>query len=548
MLGQTINNYIIERKLGDGGMGDVFLARHNRVNRVVAIKVLHQNLFSNESIRQRFKNEANALIELGHPNIVKIFDYVEQDNLACLIMEYLDGYTLDDYIAKVSGPIPSSKAIGIMCEVLDAVQYAHDNKIYHRDIKPGNIMLSADGTSVRVMDFGIAKFAGKESLHTTHVQAQLGTPFYMSPEQVKGLPYSVSSDIYSLGVTLFEMVTGICPYHTITNLFELHSKIVNESLPPTSAYYPNVSDVLQQAIQKATQKNPGERFASCKEFKEFLLRKEKEKPVLPLAIVPENSGNKKAVYTTSKMPVANSQHHYQTDSKKAKHWWAYGVALLGIIGIVAFVSQRGEKSQIVAEPAAASATKPVSLISPAGGIDSVGKTESKPSDEGNQSKMSYPIKSVVIEDAKRDFKKKAIKYSSVEVGEAQTMNNGRISFAVTYWKQNGQRVNGGGYYKKIGEGYIFDGTDLRAGETDPSPPVTEKIIKPTSPKIADVEQYVSGQIRGITNVHASMATAEGSSLVYNVSYTSADGDEGSAVVKYVLSGKEYKPSKPRVEQ
>jgi len=203
MIGTIINNYVIERKLGDGGMGEVYYAKHNKVDREVAIKVLHSHLFLNKSIHNRFKNEANALIKLSHPNIVKIFDYVEQENFACLIMEYINGYTLDEYIEKISGPLPSSKATSIICNVLDAVQYAHDNNIYHRDIKPANIMISKDGSKVRIMDFGIAKLTDSVAFQTTHANTQLGTPFYMSPEQIKGLPYSRMSDIYSLGVTLF---------------------------------------------------------------------------------------------------------------------------------------------------------------------------------------------------------------------------------------------------------------------------------------------------------------------------------------------------------
>ena len=270
MIGQTINNYLLERKLGEGGMSEVYFARHNRIDRVVAIKILHKNLFDNESVRNRFKNEANALIKLEHPNIVKIFDYIEQDNMACLIVEYIDGITLDDFINKFSGPIPETKATGIICTVLDAVQYAHNNRILHRDIKPGNIMVSKDGGTVKVMDFGIAKFTDLSISNVTHVNTQLGTPFYMSPEQVKGLPYSTYSDIYSIGVTLYEMATGKCPYVGIKTLFELHSKIVNDPLPPTSLYYPNVSQKLQQAIKLATNKIPEQRFRTCNDFKDFL--------------------------------------------------------------------------------------------------------------------------------------------------------------------------------------------------------------------------------------------------------------------------------------
>ena len=270
MIGKIINNYIIECKLGDGGMGEVYYAKHNKVDREVAIKVLHSHLFFNENIHNRFKNEANALIKLNHPNIVKIFDYVEQENFACLIMEYINGYTLDDYISKISGPLSSKKASSIICPILDAFQYAHDHNVYHRDIKPANIMISKDGDKVRIMDFGIAKLTDSKNFKTTHANTQLGTPFYMSPEQIKGLPLSRMSDIYSLGVTLFEMVTGKCPYHGITSLFNLQSKIVNQPLPPTNEFYPGVSQTIQNAIVIATQKAPELRFQTCDDFSNYL--------------------------------------------------------------------------------------------------------------------------------------------------------------------------------------------------------------------------------------------------------------------------------------
>lgn len=278
MIGKTINNYVIERKLGDGGMGTAYYAKHNRVEREVAIKILHSDHFSNENIRNRFKNEANALIKLTHPNIVQFYDYVEQDNFACLIMEYITGYTLGNYISKIiAGSLPVKQAILIMSSVLDALQYAHDHGIFHRDIKPDNIMVDADGKNVKVMDFGIAKLSTGISMKTTVVNTQMGTPFYMSPEQVKMLPYTAKSDIYSLGVTLFEMVTGKCPYLETTNLFELQSKIVNEPLPSTDKYYPGVPKQIQNAIKIATNKDPEKRFQSCTEFKTYLKKATKEK-------------------------------------------------------------------------------------------------------------------------------------------------------------------------------------------------------------------------------------------------------------------------------
>ncbi len=236
-------------------------------------------------------------------------------------MEYINGYTLDIYISKVSGPLPSIKATSIICSVLDAVQYAHDNNVYHRDIKPSNIMIGKDNNKVLIMDFGIAKLTDSKNFKTTHANTQLGTPFYMSPEQVKGMPYSRKSDIYSLGVTLFEMVTGKCPYHGITSLFELQSKIVNEPLPDTNDYYPDVSFQIKNAIVIATQKNPELRFNNCNEFKKSL--QDKDTPL----IVP-----------ASKPAIARQ-------TKKMDNLPAYIAVAIGLVMvvIVAFIFFRDKK-------------------------------------------------------------------------------------------------------------------------------------------------------------------------------------------------------------
>ena len=347
MIGHIINNYVIERELGDGGMGTVYFARHNRVDREVAIKVLHSNLFSNEGIRNRFKNEANALIKLSHPRIVKIYDYVEQDNLACLIMEYIHGYTLDDYISKVTGPLTATKAITIISGVLDAVQYAHDNKIYHRDIKPGNIMVSHDGNTVKIMDFGIAKLATDVNMKATQANAQLGTPFYMSPEQVKGLPFTWLSDIYALGVTLFEMVTGKCPYQEITNLFELQTKIVQEPFPSTYLYYPDVPKRIQEAIIKATNKDPAQRFQSCNEFKSFLEEKESLRTTNVKATAPPTPPPP-AIKKTEPAIVPPTE----SKQSKTKIYLAIGVVVLvlGIVIAFVFVGSGSKGNSINNEP------------------------------------------------------------------------------------------------------------------------------------------------------------------------------------------------------
>ncbi|QHT67005.1 serine/threonine protein kinase [Rhodocytophaga rosea] len=271
MIGQQILNYKIESLLGEGGMGSVYLAVHMQLSRKVAIKALNPSLVKNPGIRVRFKNEASTLSSLHHPNIVILFDYLEEENGLYLIMEYVEGKTLDDYIQTVSGPIPESKAIPLFMQILDAFAYAHEQGVIHRDVKPANIMITGR-ERMKILDYGIAKLLSQRTHTLTQAGTKMGTVLYMSPEQVKGEPVDKRSDIYSLGVTLFQMLTGRSPYDDPNATeFAVYNKIVNEPLPRASQYYPNVSARMQAVIDKATAKKPEERFQDCQEFKEAFM-------------------------------------------------------------------------------------------------------------------------------------------------------------------------------------------------------------------------------------------------------------------------------------
>ncbi len=262
MVGQRILNYQIEKLIGEGGMGKVFLAQHIQLNRKVAIKVLHPHLTYSNEFRNRFKSEANLLAQLQHPNIVTLHDYVENNDLLALVMEFVEGTSLEDYL-KNKSYIPESELIPLFSQVLEAFQYAHDNGIIHRDIKPANIILTHDG-KVKILDFGIAKIKG--NLTQTQTGTQMGTVLYMSPEQIKGQKVDIRSDIYSLGVTLFELATGKMPYNPNSSIYEVSNAIVHQPLPKPRAINPKISSFLEQIIQKATEKNPDARFQSCNEF------------------------------------------------------------------------------------------------------------------------------------------------------------------------------------------------------------------------------------------------------------------------------------------
>jgi len=265
MIGKKILSYEIISLIGEGGMGNVYLAEHVQLGRKVAVKSLHQQLVKNESLRARFKQEASTMAHLQHPGIVSLYDYVEEEDGLYLVMELVDGKPLDEYIRNVSGPIPAERAVPMMTKILDAFAYAHSKGIVHRDIKPSNILLMNNG-EVKILDFGIAKMLSEAGNKLTKTGTQMGTVFYMSPEQVQGKEVDIRSDIYALGVTFFQMLTGVCPYDGMTTEYEVYGKIVNDPLPPASAFYPGIPHALDYVIGKATMKRVQDRFQNCNEF------------------------------------------------------------------------------------------------------------------------------------------------------------------------------------------------------------------------------------------------------------------------------------------
>jgi len=263
-----LSGYKILKKIGSGGMGDVYLAEHEKLERKVAIKSLHKNLATDTSFRERFSQEAKTHSKLDHPNIVKLLDYKERKDGLFLIMEYVDGKQLDEHIKKVTGPIPEKELTTLFAQVLDAIGYAHEEGLVHRDIKPSNIMIDKRGR-IKVLDFGIAKMQEEEK-GLTKTGIQIGTAAYMSPEQVNAKKVDKLSDIYSLGVTLFYMAAGKPPYDEETNTFSIQTKIVSDPFPLASKIYPGVSKKLERIILKSTQKDKKDRYNSCEAFKNDL--------------------------------------------------------------------------------------------------------------------------------------------------------------------------------------------------------------------------------------------------------------------------------------
>lgn len=259
-----ILNYSIIRRIGGGSMGQVFLAKNKSIHQFVAIKMLNPKYSGNPFLRERFRQEAIMLSALNHPNIVKFLNYVENENGIFLIMEYVDGLTLDDYLTKKTGLLVEKNAFPMMLEILDAFEYAHDHNVIHRDIKPGNILVTREG-KIKILDFGIAQILSETNADNNATYE--GTIAYMSPEQVRGHKLDTRSDIYSLGVVFHQMLTGRPPYDAsrMTHL-DIKKAISSEPLCKIREVYPYVSDSTQHLIDKATAKSPEERYSSCKEM------------------------------------------------------------------------------------------------------------------------------------------------------------------------------------------------------------------------------------------------------------------------------------------
>lgn len=269
MIGKGILNYVIISTIGKGGMGSVYLAEHKYIKQQkVAIKVINSDMV-NDFTRNMLKKEAELLASLNHPNIVHFHDYhIDESGDIYLIMEYADGVNLEEYIRSISGLIVEDKICPLFEPILDAVGYAHTRHMIHRDIKPANIIITKEGIP-KILDFGIAKIISQRESEDDNLI--MGTPSYMSPEQVKGEKLDGRSDIYSLGVLLHQMMTGNPPYDTTTiPERDINRKVVEEPLPRMRSYYKFVSEKVQKVVDKATAKNRNDRYQTCAEFKKAL--------------------------------------------------------------------------------------------------------------------------------------------------------------------------------------------------------------------------------------------------------------------------------------
>jgi len=269
MTGTEIGSYRILEKLGEGGMGVVYKAIDTSLERTVAIKVLSSELSRNPELVARFRNEARAQANLNHTNLATLYAFLVQESTAAMVMEFVDGETFEQMVMR-RGPIPAVEGIPLFKQALLGIGYAHRAGIVHRDIKPSNLMVNRMGI-VKVMDFGIAKVMGSRGM--TKTGTQMGTGWYMSPEQVLNKPVDIRSDVYSLGVTLYQMVSAHVPFEADSD-FQIMSDHVHTAPPLPTRFYPYIPKGIENAILKALEKNPDARFQTVEEFGSALERPE----------------------------------------------------------------------------------------------------------------------------------------------------------------------------------------------------------------------------------------------------------------------------------
>ena len=264
--GQKINNrYEIIRTIGEGGMANVYLGYDTILDRNVAIKVLRGDLSRDEKFVRRFQREALSASSLSHPNIVEVYDVGEDNGLYYIVMEYIDGKTLKQLLKK-RGSLTLSEAIDVMLQITDGMAHAHDSYIVHRDLKPQNIMIKDDG-QIKITDFGIAMALNATQL--TQTNSVMGSVHYLPPEQASGKGATLQSDIYSIGILMYELLTGKLPFRG-DNAVEIALKHLKEPMPSIRDELPDIPQSVENIILRATAKNPKNRYSDAREMHEDL--------------------------------------------------------------------------------------------------------------------------------------------------------------------------------------------------------------------------------------------------------------------------------------
>ena len=340
--GKTLNGrYKIQTLIGTGGMAAVYLAKDLILDRLVAIKVLRLDFRQNNDAMRRFRREALSATQLTHPNIVGVYDVGQSQEMNYIVMEYVEGTDLKDYIRQ-RGALHPIEAVRIMMQIVSAIAAAHQNRIIHRDIKPQNILIAREG-NVKITDFGIAVALSDTSL--TQTNTLLGSVHYLSPEQARGGMATIQTDIYALGIVLYELLTGKVPFDG-ESAVSIALKHFQEPLPPVVNPTAMVPQSLENIVLKATAKDPMNRYRSCYEMFQDLKTcldstRLYEKKFVPTSfsgekkvLTPINTQKVKPIQTSREIPIVEMDE--EKPVKKKRKWPWVLLLMISVIGIMAF--------------------------------------------------------------------------------------------------------------------------------------------------------------------------------------------------------------------
>lgn len=340
--GKTLNGrYKIQTLIGTGGMAAVYLAKDLILDRLVAIKVLRLDFRQNNDAMRRFRREALSATQLTHPNIVGVYDVGQSQEMNYIVMEYVEGTDLKDYIRQ-RGALHPIEAVRIMMQIVSAIAAAHQNRIIHRDIKPQNILIDREG-NVKITDFGIAVALSDTSL--TQTNTLLGSVHYLSPEQARGGMATIQTDIYALGIVLYELLTGRVPFDG-ESAVSIALKHFQEPLPPVVNPTAMVPQSLENIVLKATAKDPMNRYRSCYEMFQDLKTcldstRLYEKKFVPTSfsgetkvLTPINTQKVKPIQTSREIPIVEMDE--EKPVKKNRKWPWVLLLMISVIGIMAF--------------------------------------------------------------------------------------------------------------------------------------------------------------------------------------------------------------------